>query len=169
MLTTLALGFTGIGVPWLSSSIYNLLVALLFTGAKKAKESDLVNKLKPKITRTKISAGASMKTISTKAISAKQLSLKAKGLDALRATKVLQWLGIHGATLEDSEDSTLVFSVTLFASCVGPLTEFYGKPQDISNPSWNIKKLVWAVPQVNGQVMLMQVAKMKPLLIFKQL
>jgi hypothetical protein len=48
MLTLLAAGmFTSIGPTWLGSSIYNLLVALVYTGASKLKKSDVLHKLGP--------------------------------------------------------------------------------------------------------------------------
>lgn len=47
MLTLLGAGlFTGLGVAWLASNIANLLIAFVFTGARKANDIGLVNKLK---------------------------------------------------------------------------------------------------------------------------
>lgn len=55
MLTLLATGlFTGVGVAWLGSSISNLILALAFTGAKKAKQNGLAEKLKHVIPLKKV-------------------------------------------------------------------------------------------------------------------
>lgn len=47
MLSLLATGMLGFSVPWLGNSLYNLTVALVYTGAKQLRQSDLAAKLKP--------------------------------------------------------------------------------------------------------------------------
>lgn len=50
----LGTGLLGFSVPWLGNSLYNLIVALLFTGAKHARNLDLSKQLRPiiKLVRT---------------------------------------------------------------------------------------------------------------------
>ncbi len=98
-----------------------------------------------------------------------QIQMEAGPLDAVRAGKLLSMLGIRNAELADSEEGVIVFSVHDFYSVVKPLVSFYGTPKNESNVSWATKRLIWLVPQVKGQVMLLQVAKLAPMLIFKQL
>lgn len=45
---------TGAGVAWLGSSAYNLMLAFLYTGAKKARDSGLAAKIKAAIPRTRL-------------------------------------------------------------------------------------------------------------------
>ena len=55
MLTLLATGmFTGIGVAWLGSSVSNLIVAMIYTGAKKAGFSALTRRLHSVIPKKKL-------------------------------------------------------------------------------------------------------------------
>jgi hypothetical protein len=55
MLTLLATGvFTGIGVAWLGSSIYNLVLALVYTGARKAHDGKLAERISHIIPRKKV-------------------------------------------------------------------------------------------------------------------
>lgn len=46
MIALFAAGFTGISFPWLASSAANLAVAIVFTGAKRARNTTLVNRFK---------------------------------------------------------------------------------------------------------------------------
>jgi hypothetical protein len=46
MITLFAAGFTGVSFPWLASSAANLAVAIVFTGAKRARNTALVNRFK---------------------------------------------------------------------------------------------------------------------------
>lgn len=96
-------------------------------------------------------------------------SIEAGPLDAVRASKLLTMIGVKSAELLDTSEGNLVFGVPAFNSALLPLTKFYGAPKNESNVGWSVKRLVWSVPEVQGQVMLMQVGKMGPLLIFKQL
>lgn len=152
-LAALGAGFTGIGVAWLGANVANFILALLFTGAKKAKETDLIKKLRTSLKPSQIQASG----------------MEAGTLDAVRGGKLLSMLGIKGAELVDHTEGYLVFSVTNFHSVVAPLTKFYGSAKNESNAGWLTKRLIWSVPEVNGQVMLTQIGNMTPLLVFKQL
>ena len=172
MLALLVGGFTGIGVSWLAASnAINLLLALLYTGSKKAKEKNLFQSLKNLIHPQHVAASVShMKKLQTKTLTKAQQMQVAGTLDAVRASKLLTMLGIKDVQLEDtSENGVLVFSVPTFFNSVAPLTKFYGAAKNESSASWNIRRLIWTVPEVNGQVMLMQVGKMAPLVVFKQM
>lgn len=105
-----------------------------------------------------------MKTVKTTAH-----LIEAGPLDAVRGGKLLTLLGIKGAELSDSTPGLLVYTVPTFMGCVAPLTKFYGSAKNTSDAGWAQKRLVWNIPEVNGEVMLLQVGNLKPLIIFKQL
>jgi hypothetical protein len=153
-LAALGAGFTGIGAVWLGTNIANLILALLFTGAKKAKETELFKRLKTAITPVRVHAAA---------------SVEASDLDALRGSKLLSMLGIKGAELVDHTEGYLIFSVNSFYAALTPLTKFYGHPKNESNASWLTKRLVWSIPEVNGQVLLTQIGNTTSMIVFKQL
>lgn len=167
MLASLAAGFSGIGVAWLGDNLANFVLALLYTGARKAKESKLAVPLKKLLKPVHIKAS----TIEAEVVEAQSLSylVTANGLDALRAIKLLTHLGIRGVELQDSSTNFLTFTVTAFDSTYHKLADFYGKAKNESNQGWATKRLIWTVPEVKGQVMLMQVGNATPLLIFRQL
>lgn len=162
-LAVFAAGFSGLGITWLGSNAGDLLLALIFTGAKMANLSKLASSLRKHINIVRVKANT-MKVVSTS-----QSPIVANGLDAVRATKLLAMLGIKGAELQESTSSVLVFGIHGFDSAYHPLAKFYGAAKNESNPGWGTKRLVWSVPEVKGQVMLMQVANMTPLIIFRQM
>lgn len=154
-LCALGVGLSGFGgAVWLGAAMSNLVLALLFTGAKKAKETEMFKRLKTVITKRQSVAAA---------------SVRAGSLDAVRGGKLLSMLGIKNATLVDHTEGYLVFSVLNFYSALAPLTKFYGHPKNQSNSSWLTKRLVWSVPEVNGEVLLTQIGNTAPLLVFRQL
>lgn len=161
-LALFAAGFSGIGVAWLGTSVANFILALLFTGAKAAKDRGLAQSLKDHIQRKRIHASLTktMKRFKTKASGA---------LDAVRGGALLNMIGVKGAELQDSSPGVLVFSVVKFDTAYRSLAEFYGKAKNESNAGWVTKRLVWSVPEVNGLVALVQIGNSTPLVLFKQL
>lgn len=173
-LAALALGFSGLSLAWLGNDAANLILACLFTGAKQLKDTSLVTTLRKLLPVTRIHSSrrvTSVRQIATTPAPAQTAAVKldASGLNAVRASELFRMLGIKNTTLQDSSEGMLIFSVHDFHAAVGPLTKFYGAAKNESNAGWQTKRLVWSVPEVSGQVMLMQVANQTPLLLFKQL
>ena len=96
-------------------------------------------------------------------------TIKSAVLDTLRASKILtEILGIKSFEMQDSGDNYVVFSVDKFHDAVAPITKHYGSARNETDPKNIVKRLVWDVKHVNGQIVLHQAANQKPLLIFVQ-